>query len=176
MARIRNSATGASTDDPNAPPEGSSDGSSSDPTTSAAAPAAEDTPAQKVRLRVLKHFRFIHRPIERDGMLVQAGERIFAPGDHEFDPNDAADAQFLNHPWVRDHLADGAIEHPQTTLDRLQAEHEAALAAQVAHEQRVREAEAALARASFSTQKTDAQSQAFLAEMNTPINQLKSAP
>jgi hypothetical protein len=68
-----------------------------------------------VRLNVLKQFSF--------SFPAQHGrQRRFAKGEHLLDPQGAEDAAILAHPWIARDFADGHIESPQRTRDRLEAD------------------------------------------------------
>jgi hypothetical protein len=66
-----------------------------------------------VRLQVLKPFNF----------TVNAERaRKFTAGEHLLDPSCAEDAAILAHPWIHKDFADGHIESPPRTKERLEAE------------------------------------------------------
>jgi hypothetical protein len=88
----------------------------------------------RVRLIVLKQFHFI---------LARTRSRTFAAGDHLLDPNNAEDAAVLNHRWIYEDFADGCIESPQQTRERLEGAAAKADAARERHEALRREAKAA---------------------------------
>lgn len=133
------------------------------------APPAPDS--KHVIMHVLRKFRFQYPLMTRGTLITPGGERWFEKGDNLLDPNDPQDAFVLDHPWIRDHLADGRIEHPQATMDRLAAMAEQAKHKAAATRAAIQQAENALLQHASVAHKNEAAAEAFLREMNTPINQ-----
>lgn len=117
----------------------------------------------KVLLHVLKPFKFLSPKV---------GERTVAKGDQWFDPSDPNDAHFLNHPYITKHLADGAIEHPDVTKERLKAAADDAQKKAALHKQLLAEAEESFARFERNATINKGTSEDYDREMNTPLNQL----
>jgi hypothetical protein len=65
-----------------------------------------------VRLIVVKQFNFTFK---------RQPPRRFAVGEHLLDPKKPEDAEILAHEWICEQFADGHIESPQKTRERLEA-------------------------------------------------------
>jgi hypothetical protein len=129
----------------------------------------------KVRLPVLRPFTFVipvdHKRV--DGTQLLTGrERKFAVGEALLDPvHNAEDALILAHPWVCDHFADGHIERPERTRERVAEEERRTKAEEARREALRKEAEAALARAEAAAENAGTAGDALQNELDTPINQ-----
>jgi hypothetical protein len=116
-------------------------------------------------IRVLKAFVFSRLPAGEK----LAHERHFTVGEHE------VDEEMLEHPWIRDHHADGRIESPKQTALRLEqhaanlklAAESAALASA--------EAAAAFARLTAAAPGAKATAEEIAAQLNTPGNLLRGS-
>lgn len=137
-------------------------------TPAAAIPASN---SRHVIMHVLRKFRFQYPLVTRGEMIAPGEERWFEKGDNLLDPEDPRDAFVLNHTWIRDHLADGKIEHPKDTMARLAALAENAKHKAAATRAAIQQAENALLQHASVTHKNEVAADAFLREMNTPINQ-----
>lgn len=128
----------------------------------------------KVRLRVLRGF-FFNTPINTSrphGIdLIMPDVRRFDKGDHLLDPTNPADALVLDHTWIDQHFADGAVESPDVTRMRLQQEADAANVRRVQVEALQAEATAALARTTSASQSSTSSAEDIQDELNTPLNQ-----
>jgi hypothetical protein len=80
----------------------------------------------------------------------------------------------LAHPWISEHFADGCIERPEKTKERMEAAQAKKDAEIKASAKIVADAEAALARASRGTQIKQGREADVQRDLNTPINQLRS--
>ncbi len=129
-----------------------------------------------VHMHVLKGFTLNMAPVERNGAYFPGASRRFEPGTYTMNRRDPSDAMVLDHPWIKRDLADGAIEDPKQTLQRMRELHEKAQRDAANHAAVIRQVEADLKRHAFKEQMSVEQMEAFQREMNTPINQLKRAP
>jgi hypothetical protein len=97
-----------------------------------------------------------------------AREKLFSVGAHEVDDD------IYNHPYIRDHFADGKIERPEVTQARLAAQlakveadnKEAAIV--------TAKANAAFARLKAAQPEAKASAADIERELNTPVSQLKT--
>lgn len=116
------------------------------------------------KIRVLKTFRFSHN---KDGGRLPK-EDIFTPGEHEIDDHMA------NHPWIKDHFADGHIERPELAVKRLEAEKKAAEFKAQEAAFALSTAEKAMARLVSSQPNLVLDKDAIERELNTPVNVLRN--
>ena len=77
------------------------------------------------------------------------------------------------HDWIKDHYADGAIEHPEVTADRAQVYAELLKKKQDDNAVQLAKAEQAMVRAGISRKPVDSNDADVRRELNTPVNQLK---
>jgi hypothetical protein len=138
------------------------------------------TPDGRVRINVLKSFLFLHKEVL---MTAEGVERIsaratrqFAPGEHLLDPKVPDDAEVLAHPWISEQFADGHIESPQKTRERLEAEAAVATAAaavkETNRERLLAEAEAAFAGVQRAAERAARRGDELRSDLDTPLNQL----
>ena len=135
------------------------------------APALPVPDSKHVIMHVLKKFCFRYPLVARGDLVSPGAERWFEQGDNLLDPELPEDAFVLNHSWIKNDLADGRIEHPQATMDRLKALNEQAKHRAAANRAAIKQAENALLQHASTVHKNEAATDAFLKEMNTPINQ-----
>lgn len=130
----------------------------------------------RVRFFVLKPFKFnvpvknTHTP---EGInLTVPNTRSFVRGEYFLNPDDESDAAVLGHHWIYNDLADGAVEHPDKTLARLQAEADAAVIQAQQRQELLTNAKIALQRTQAQAAKTSKSGRAQTDELDTPLNQL----
>lgn len=121
-----------------------------------------------MQINVLKPFRFSYFADPSDRI---ATEQAFSIGEHEIPDGHP----MLNHPWIREHYADGRIETPaqagarQKEAERLKREREALEAQQMAA------AQAAFDKRVKAHEKGAAVNQEALErELNTPVGELRA--
>lgn len=117
-------------------------------------------------IRVKKQFIYSRPKLQDEKLAV---EQVFKPGEHEISE------AMADHPWIRDHFADGCIESPAEAAARAEA-------AKVAAEKAEEEAKQvqALADASFARLQVNAENNAgtpeeIERELNTPVSKLRRA-
>jgi hypothetical protein len=115
------------------------------------------------RIRVLKPFVFSRLPA---GDKL-ATEKHYPVGEHDIDE------EMADHPWIRDHHADGRIESPAQTALRL--EHHAVNLQQAAESAALAsaEAQAAFARLTAAQPGAKASAEEIQKQLNTPVNILR---
>lgn len=130
----------------------------------------------KIRLTVLKQFDFNVpvKQVRNDGVdLITSNSRRFLKGTHLLDPQVPEDAAVLAHPWVHQYFADGHIENPNVTCERLERESAAAKAEDERRAQLQAEADQILDRSTVAAASQAISSEDMQAELNTPLNQLR---
>lgn len=136
------------------------------------------TPDGKVQLQVLKGFpfRIPKTSMRPDGIEVYGAptERYFDPGVHHLDPANPQDRYLLTHTFLARDLADGAVEHPDTTRERLKAEAAAAKIESDRRQQLLAQANATYERTLRHNAAVLDQEQAIADEINTPLNEQRT--
>lgn len=92
---------------------------------------------------------------------------------HRWLPTKVEIPQFVaDHPWVKEDFADGAIENPKVTQERLAAVEKAAEEERKKNAKIIKQAEDAYRRSTAGAQVAKERGKATEDELNTPVNQL----
>ncbi len=82
--------------------------------------------------------------------------------------------EVVTHPWIQEHYADGCIERPEKTQERMNAIESKQADDRKAAARIIAEAEAALARAGRSTEIKQGREADVDRDLNTPVNELQA--
>lgn len=131
-----------------------------------------------VRFPVLKPFTFlvpVHRHREGGLTSITSNERRFVVGEYLLNEENADDAVLLGHVWIHRDFADGCVENPNRTRERLTRESASAKAEDERRASLLKEAEKALGQAEVMAENQRQAGQDVEDDLNRPLNQPRQA-
>ena len=135
---------------------------------------------ETVAVILLKPFVFSHMPNPNSRVPQELRftpqkdpEAIARGSTHFWMPTQVELPKFVaEHPWVKEHFADGAIERPEVTKARQDAIEAAKAEERKRNEKITKDAEAAFRRSTAGAEGRTAVDKSVEADLNTPVNKL----